>query len=351
MNQNLITAKSNLMHSAFDFLRRAINDLDTDLKFSVINFATAIELLLKARLMNEHWTLVVDRSSDADIDAFLEGKSRTVTPHEAIRRLEKVCHEPIGKDAASAFGTINQHRNRMIHFFHKATTPETQNTDKEQVIAEQCVCWFYLEQLFVRWTEQVAEFDQQIACLRGKMSQNAQFLAVKFNRLGLKINEAKAKGINFEKCVGCNYNAAKIETLSDKLVEHHCQVCGLLETRLTIPCPGCKVPMRVKCDYAEERSCPACKKQIANSELADILNTHYVKPKYHISISCAYCIRLGSVVPHGERYICSICLQMGKNIARCKWCNEIQMGGGDLEFSFESGCEFCDGRAGWHRYD
>jgi len=38
-------------------------------------------------------------------------------------------------------------------------------------------------------------------------------------------------------------------------------------------------------------------------------------------------------------------------IAGCEWCNELQMGGGDLEFSFDSGCEFCDGRAGWRRDD
>lgn len=349
MNRDLVTAKSNLMQNAFDFLRRAIDSFDDDLKSSVINFATAIELLLKARLMNEHWTLVVDRSSDADIDAFLEGKSRTVTLHEAIRRLEKVCRDSIGKDATFAFKALIQHRNRMIHFFHESATLEAQNADKEKVAAEQCVCWFYLEQLFVKWDDQVAEFNQQITDLRWKMHQNTKFLAIKFERLGPEIREAKAKGIDFANCAGCDHSAAKIETLSNELAEHHCQVCGLFETRLTILCPSCEAPMRVEHDYAEMRSCPKCNNQITASELANILNTHYVKPKYHTFISCGYCVSTNSVVLHGEHYICSVCLEMEKRVAGCEWCSELQIGSGDLEFSFENGCEFCDGRGAMTR--
>lgn len=351
MPRNLDAAKSNLMGSAFDFLRRAIDDFDEDLKFSIINFATAIELLLKARLMNDHWTLVVDRTSEADIDAFLDGKARTVTPREAVRRLEKVCRDPIGQDAATAFDVISQHRNRMIHFFHEAATPEARNADKEQVAAEQCVCWFYLEQLFVRWADQVADFEQVIAGIRWKMRQNARFLEVKYERLTPEIDAAKAAGTEFADCAGCGHGAAKIEQHSDVLAEHHCQVCGLFETRLVIECPSCEAAMPIDHDYAETRTCPACADTITASELADILSTEYGDPMDHTPINCAHCSSPDSVVKHEERYICSVCLEMNDTIAGCEWCNESQMGGGDLEFSFESGCEFCDGRAGWRRDD
>ena len=351
MPRDIEAAKSNLMRSAFDFLSRAIDDFDSDLKFSIINFATAIELLLKARLMNEHWTLVVDRTSEADMDAFLDGKARTVTPREAVRRLEKVCRDPIGQDAAASFEVISQHRNRMIHFFHEAATPEARNADKEQVAAEQCVCWFYLEQLFARWTDQVADFEQQIAGIRWKMRRNARFLAVKFERLAPEIEAAKAAGAAFAECAGCGHEAAKIEELSDQLAEHHCQVCGLFETRLIIACPACEAAMPIDHDYAETRICTACNNVTTASELADILDTEYRDPMEHTPINCAHCTSPDSVVLHGERYICSICLEMDETIAGCEWCNECQMGGGDLEMSFETGCEFCDGRAGWRRDD
>lgn len=349
MNRDLSAAKSNLMGSAFDFLRRAIDDFENDVKFSIINFATAIELLLKARLMNEHWTLVVDRSSEADIDAFLEGKARTVTPREAVRRLEKVCRDPIGQDAATAFDVVSKHRNRMIHFFHEAATPEARNADKEQVAAEQCVCWYYLEQLFVRWADQVAEYDQQIAGLRWKMRRNSRFLAMKFERLGPEIEAAQAAGVDFADCAGCGHAAAKMETLSDALAEQHCQVCGLFQTRLEIACPACETVMQIEHDYAQNRTCAACQNQITASELADILDTEHQDPIDHISTNCAHCTSPDSVVFHAERYICSVCLEMNDTIAGCGWCNELQMGGGDLEMSFVTGCEFCDGQEGWRR--
>jgi len=33
----------------------------------------------------------------------------------------------------------------------------------------------------------------------------------------------------------------------------------------------------------------------------------------------------------------------------CKWCNEGQIGGGDLERNYYSSYEFCDGKSGWDK--
>ena len=109
--------------------------------------------------------------------------------------------------------------------------------------------------------------------------------------------------------------------------------------------------MPIEHDHAETRTCPTCEDEITAAELADILTTEYVDPMEHTPMNCAHCTGLDSVVLHGERYICSVCLEMDESIAGCEWCNELQMGGGDLEMSFETGCEFCDGRAGWRRDD
>jgi hypothetical protein len=51
-------------------------------------------------------------------------------------------------------------------------------------------------------------------------------------------------------------------------------------------------------------------------------------------------------VKHHEIYVCTECLGTSDEIAGCGWCNELQMGGGDLEHSYHTGCEFCDGHAG-----
>jgi hypothetical protein len=68
-------------------------------------------------------------------------------------------------------------------------------------------------------------------------------------------------------------------------------------------------------------------------------------------MNCALCWTQGGVVKHHEIYVCTECLGTSDEIAGCGWCNELQMGGGDLEHSYHTGCEFCDGHAGWTRDD
>ena len=48
-----------LVDNALDFLNRSIADFEKSPKYSVIHFYTAVELFVKARLMAEHWSLVV----------------------------------------------------------------------------------------------------------------------------------------------------------------------------------------------------------------------------------------------------------------------------------------------------
>ncbi|MBN1293095.1 MAG: hypothetical protein JXB48_14745, partial [Candidatus Latescibacteria bacterium] len=50
-----------LIENAFDFFERSLDEFEDNPKYSVIHFYAAVELFLKARLMAEHWSLVVLR--------------------------------------------------------------------------------------------------------------------------------------------------------------------------------------------------------------------------------------------------------------------------------------------------
>ncbi|HIP71183.1 MAG TPA: hypothetical protein EYH05_07285, partial [Anaerolineae bacterium] len=50
-----------LVENAMDFLSQSIEEFDGSPKYSVIHFHAAVELFLKARLMAEHWSLVVSK--------------------------------------------------------------------------------------------------------------------------------------------------------------------------------------------------------------------------------------------------------------------------------------------------
>ena len=79
-----------VVRNAFDFLRRSIDELETHPKYSVIHFYSAIELFVKARLLKEHWTLIVTRPEQADRAKFQRGDFQSVGLKEASGRLEKV---------------------------------------------------------------------------------------------------------------------------------------------------------------------------------------------------------------------------------------------------------------------
>jgi hypothetical protein len=65
-----------LCHSAFEFLERSVAEFEKEPKFALVHFSSGLELLLKARLLKEHWSLVV--VGKADLKQFRSGESTTV---------------------------------------------------------------------------------------------------------------------------------------------------------------------------------------------------------------------------------------------------------------------------------
>ncbi|CCO50370.1 hypothetical protein VIBNISOn1_p0207 [Vibrio nigripulchritudo SOn1] len=104
-----------VVNNALDFLGQSIAELQQKPKYSVIHFHAAIELVLKARLMSEHWSLVVSPKKQADWQEFTQGKFVSVTLEEAATRLEKVAQSGLGDKQLKLFRAVTKHRNQMVH--------------------------------------------------------------------------------------------------------------------------------------------------------------------------------------------------------------------------------------------
>ena len=86
---------------------------------------------------------------------------------------------------------------------------------------------------------------------------------------------------------------------------------------------------------------------ITKEEFEEQLDTNPTTPDNYFDksqINCAECSQLDSVIEHNGYFICMNCLYIEDGVQYCEWCNEGQIGGGDLTYSMLSGCEFCDGR-------
>lgn len=82
-----------LVNNAFDFLEQAISEFDKKPKYSVVHFCTAIELILKARLVHDHWSLIVDGTPN--ISKFKDGSFKSINFNELMPRIEAATGERI----------------------------------------------------------------------------------------------------------------------------------------------------------------------------------------------------------------------------------------------------------------
>ena len=145
-------AMNGLTENAFYFLRGAFQQLENDPKRSVIDFYAAVELFLKARLLGEHWSLIV--ASKPDFQQFKSGNFQSVTFNEAIERFQRVLDQPIPVDAIKAFDRVRKHRNRMVHFYH----PEENPSAPSVIAIEQLKAWHHLNRLITgEWASKLPQ--------------------------------------------------------------------------------------------------------------------------------------------------------------------------------------------------
>jgi hypothetical protein len=109
-----------VVRNAFDFLVRSIDELERYPKYSVIHFYSAIELFVKARLLKEHWTLIVAKPDVADKAKFQRGDFQSVGLKDANERLTKITADGLLDEELKCFDGLRQERNQMVHFAHAA---------------------------------------------------------------------------------------------------------------------------------------------------------------------------------------------------------------------------------------
>lgn len=115
-----------LFENGLSFLRRAMhaaaqeNPDQQEMTHAAVDLAVAIEVLLKARLVREHWALVcVDIGKNTKKD-LRSGKAKTVSPEVAVARLSGVAGVDLDVERVKSIADL---RNRAAHFTLE-TTPD-----------------------------------------------------------------------------------------------------------------------------------------------------------------------------------------------------------------------------------
>ena len=145
---------SRVTENGFDFLSKSRSELEEQPKYSVIHFHAAVELLLKARLMQEHWSLVFAKGQEPDWKNFVMGEFRSVSLDEAARRLHKIVQDGLSDSDLEEFKDVAKHRNKMVHFFHQAPTDKENDKLQNLIVKQQLKAWYRLHRLLTgQWKE------------------------------------------------------------------------------------------------------------------------------------------------------------------------------------------------------
>lgn len=353
MNQHDLLDR--LVDNALDFLSQSIGELIGDQpKYSVIHFHAAVELFLKARLMAEHWSLVVARSKEPDWDRFVAGDFVSVSLEEAARKLDKVVRSGLGKQALRAFDGVTKHRNKMVHFFHEGVSADENDQLRREVAKELLTAWYLLHRLLTsKWSDVFAPWSRQLGEIDGELRTLQDFLTVVYEQLAPQIARRRDNGAVFSDCPSCGFESQEHEDWIGDLYEAKCLVCGFADQCLTIECPECGEAVR----FVNEGfgQCGSCERSFEPEHVAAALVDEQAADVARKDGddswdpgNCSECDGFHTVVRLNEDgHLCTLCFGEFEFMQVCGWCNELNTG--DMTDSSWAGCSVCDGSLGRDR--
>lgn len=114
MKSKILEMSLNFLESSVDYIKGDQSKL-TELQFSTIHLVAAIELMLKARLVEEHWSLIIKDTNQLNQTKFKSGDFKSLNIDEAISRIVNVCGIKISDKNRKRIDRLKKERNKIIH--------------------------------------------------------------------------------------------------------------------------------------------------------------------------------------------------------------------------------------------
>lgn len=222
-----------LVDSGLDFLQRAVEEMtgdQPDNKYAALHLFSAIEVLIKARLIREHWTLACTKVDGATIAGLKNGDTHTVDPDAGLIRLKTTVGLDIPKEQESKVNVLRKLRNRFAHFAIVTTKGKTDIAIRSALGGGLDFAIWFLE-TYTRPVAPKAEADLIDACLE---------------ELAKVLHELEA------------YLAERLETIKPKLAKFD----------VLLDCPNCLQPALTLTDD-EPPKCLLCWWEAEGEDSAD----------------------------------------------------------------------------------
>ena len=226
--------------NAIDFFDASIRDFQSKPKYSVINFCSGLELVLKARLLVEHWSLILKLPDRAELSKFKNGDFISVMVGESVDRLTKICNETFSSDEKKCFERLRDHRNKVVHFYHDAYSGKPDQKLLEEIAAEQCMAWCYLHRRLIGvWAKHFKKHNKAVERINEALHGHRVFLKAKYATLKPEIEKEISSGSEFRTCAACGYLAALVDEIEEPVCQAECRVCRTRDSFIRMACPQC----------------------------------------------------------------------------------------------------------------
>jgi hypothetical protein len=279
----------NLLDNILGYLSQAATHIKegetNDWKFAILHTVSAIELSLKLRLQDEHWSLIFSDIDQANIDKLKTGDFKSVTLKDSIERIKNILQDDLIDEVKNKLIELYDLRNKIQHYQISVNSNELLSKVAFGVN-------FVLDEL--RRVQDDADFEEVKSLYKAVLD----------------------KCDSFQEFVAARFALIKSEVEGETLIE----------------CPQCWNKTLI-ISGGEKPFCPYCMYSDTIEGLADQLNE---KENIEICPECEVeaCIYM---ITGAEDYMEWVCLSCGESgdYVRCERCNRLKNDDG------ESMCSDC----------
>lgn len=182
-----------VVENGLDFLQHAVEEMaqdPADDKYAAIHLFGAIEVLIKARLIREHWTLACVKADGATLAGFKNGDVATVDGLQGLKRLESNAGLAISKQHTLDVDAVRRLRNRVAHFALVGIDPNAVRVELARGL--DFVVWFLEKHILPGAPADEAELiDEALAQIAVVLGEMKAFVAERLTTLKAEIDAAE----------------------------------------------------------------------------------------------------------------------------------------------------------------
>ncbi|WP_079408411.1 hypothetical protein [Streptomyces sp. 3211] len=176
------------------------------LKYAVLHLQAAVEVLLKYRLIQEHWSLVFAKPETATRSAFDKAEFNSCTTDQAVQRLERIACVAFTEKDKEALTALTKDRNALQHY---GLTHTAEAVESRAVSVLDFLVRFLDSELMPRLSGDDRDAIRlDMGTVRSGLNQIDSFVTQRMNLL--RGNELKGQKDRILQCLECLQDALVI---------------------------------------------------------------------------------------------------------------------------------------------